>query len=164
SKLTMKCPASSVFVSRVAPVPCEVTVTVAPEIAEPDLSVTVPRKLPVAWPYVSCPQQAAAIKTTTAITIIVLLISPRPSRQPQQTIIPDSKSGQRTNSCPPQAPVSLAIPELTTKHEMSIRGLSAPQVPQLQEASFDPWNKQCEKLLLYRGCVKRRLRKLCARL
>src|SRR6266566_5157536 len=43
------------MVARDAPVPCEVTVTVAPATAAPDLSVTVPKKLPVA-----CPQAVEA--------------------------------------------------------------------------------------------------------
>src|SRR5208283_4441039 len=144
SKLTMKCPASSVLVSRVAPVPCEVTVTVAPETGPPDLSVTVPRKLPVAWPYVSCPQQAAAIKTTTAITRILLLISPRPSRQPQQTLIPDSKPVQRTNSCPPEGPVSLAIQEPAANHEMSSCGPSGPQVLNSRKPALTPRTSNAE--------------------
>lgn len=46
-----KCPESSVFDSRVAPVACSVALTVAPEITDPVLSVTVPEKLPLAWPY-----------------------------------------------------------------------------------------------------------------
>jgi len=64
----------------------EVTLTEAPEIAEPDLSVTVPRKLPVAWPYAICPQQAATIQTTTAVRILlhILLTS---LRNPAKLII-----------------------------------------------------------------------------
>jgi hypothetical protein len=33
------------------PVPCEVTVTLAPEITAPALSLIVPEKLPVAWAF-----------------------------------------------------------------------------------------------------------------
>src|SRR5580693_6625387 len=46
-----KWPESSVFDSRVAPVACSVASTVAPEITDPVLSVTVPEKLPLDWPY-----------------------------------------------------------------------------------------------------------------
>src|SRR6266446_2474683 len=74
SKLMMLWPASSVLASRLAPVPWEVTLTEAPEIAEPDLSVTEPRKLPVAWPYAICPQQAATIQTTTAVRILLHIL------------------------------------------------------------------------------------------
>jgi hypothetical protein len=44
-------------------VPCEVAVTVAPEIAEPDLSATVPEKLPVACPYKTGETQKASVQT-----------------------------------------------------------------------------------------------------
>jgi hypothetical protein len=44
-------------------VPCEVAVTVAPAIAEPDLSATVPEKLPVPCPYKAGETQSATVQT-----------------------------------------------------------------------------------------------------
>src|SRR5580700_8744582 len=66
-----KCPESSAFDSRVAPVACEVALTVAPEITDPVLSVTVPEKLPVAWPYRSGQMGKTSEQNTTSSVLLV---------------------------------------------------------------------------------------------
>src|ERR1700747_119109 len=83
SRLRMEWPVASVTAERDAPVASEVTVTLAPTIAEPVLSVTVPRKLPVACPYANCPQQSTRTLHTATARINIFFISPYPSRQPR---------------------------------------------------------------------------------
>jgi hypothetical protein len=55
---------------------CDVTLTVAPIIADPDLSVTVPWKLPVACPNVLFPQQSRTTHAINAKIILLLISSP----------------------------------------------------------------------------------------
>jgi len=91
-----------------------VTLTEAPEIAEPDLSVTVPRKLPVAWPYAICPQQAATIQTTTAVRILlhILLTS---LGNPKQLIFQIQSLKKQTKCPPPSSARNHAVPKFRGK-------------------------------------------------
>src|SRR5580692_3825740 len=73
SKGMRKCPESSVFDSRDAPVACSVAFTVAPEITDPVLSVTVPEKLPFAWPYTSG-QSGSTREQNTASRVFLVSI------------------------------------------------------------------------------------------
>jgi hypothetical protein len=47
-----------------------VAVTVAPETLDPDLSRTVPEKLPVAWPYMAGETASARAQATTEKNIL----------------------------------------------------------------------------------------------
>src|SRR5580658_183444 len=71
SKGMRKCPESSVFDSRVAPVACSVARTVAPEITDPVLSVTVPEKLPLDWPYRSGQMGNTTKQKTTSRALLL---------------------------------------------------------------------------------------------
>jgi hypothetical protein len=51
-----------------------VTFTVAPEITDPVLSVTVPEKLPFAWPYSSGLTQNTTEQKITTINVLLISI------------------------------------------------------------------------------------------
>jgi len=130
-----------------------VTLTEAPEIAEPDLSVTVPRKLPVAWPYAICPQQAATIQTTTAVRILlhILLTS---LGNPAKLIIRIQSLKNKRSALHPQVPGTTPSLNSEEKHEMAIFRLSVPQIPDGTNQTLIPRKNIGEKLLLNGGCVK----------
>ena len=87
----------------------------APEIADPDLSVTVPKKLPVAWPYVGCPQQHNTAKQTTTANTNLLLIPLTPLGDPQLTNFQNSKPGKRVKR-PLVSSGNIGLPKIKKKH------------------------------------------------
>src|SRR5271155_1994669 len=66
-----KWPESSGLDSRTVPVDCDVPLTNAPEMGAPDLSTTVPEKLPVACPYSVGATASAATKAKTRNRILL---------------------------------------------------------------------------------------------
>src|SRR5215472_667911 len=79
------CPDSSVLVSRTTPVACEVILTDAPATPAPDLSVTVPEMLPVAWPKAFCPQHSATTQNRITNTIRLLILHTPLGNPPTRT-------------------------------------------------------------------------------
>ncbi|MGH9697896.1 MAG: hypothetical protein ACRD52_00385, partial [Candidatus Acidiferrales bacterium] len=86
-------------------VSCDVAVTVAPGITDPDLSVTVPEKLAVAWPYALGEMHSTAKHAIAIHKNSLLFIVDTPLRQFRNDevmrrwrgVLPDSCSRTQNN-------------------------------------------------------------------